>query len=88
MPRGPKGEKRLADAIGNAVQVMRIATGEIEEKTTADGKNPVALGRQGARRWYDSQEAERDSEEGCSKTLAEITGSIFLRPFFGGRHTQ
>jgi hypothetical protein len=29
MPRGPKGEKRSADVIGNAVHVMRIATGEI-----------------------------------------------------------
>jgi hypothetical protein len=27
MPRGPKGEKRPADVIGNAVRVMRIATG-------------------------------------------------------------
>ncbi len=26
MPRGPKGEKRPADVIGNAVHVMRIAT--------------------------------------------------------------
>ena len=32
MPRGPKGEKRPADVIGNAVHVMRIATGEIDEK--------------------------------------------------------
>jgi hypothetical protein len=32
MPRGPKGEKRPADVIGNAVHVMRIATGEIEER--------------------------------------------------------
>jgi len=31
MPRGPKGEKRPADVIGNAVHVMRVATGEIEE---------------------------------------------------------
>ena len=31
MPRGPKGEKRPADVIGNAVHVMRIATSEIEE---------------------------------------------------------
>jgi hypothetical protein len=31
MPRGPKGEKRPADVIGNAVHVMRIATGEIED---------------------------------------------------------
>ena len=31
MPRGPKGEKRPADVIGNAVNVMRIATGQVEE---------------------------------------------------------
>jgi hypothetical protein len=31
MPRGPKGEKRPADAIGAAIMVGRIATGEIEE---------------------------------------------------------
>lgn len=28
MPTGPKGQKRPADVIGNAVRVMRIATGE------------------------------------------------------------
>jgi 2-keto-3-deoxy-6-phosphogluconate aldolase len=35
--------------IGNAVHVMRIATGEIQEKLTEDGKNAaaVALGRNG-----------------------------------------
>ena len=31
MPRGPKGERRPADVIGNAVHVMKILTGEIEE---------------------------------------------------------
>jgi hypothetical protein len=31
MPRGPKGENRPADVIGNAVHVMRIVTGEAEE---------------------------------------------------------
>ena len=31
MPRGPKGEKHPADVIGNAVHVMRIATGEEPE---------------------------------------------------------
>jgi len=51
MPRGPKGEKRPADVIGNAVHVMRIATGEIKETTTEDGKNAaaVALGRMGGK---------------------------------------
>jgi hypothetical protein len=50
MPRGPKGEKRPADVIGNAVHVMRIATGEIEEATRPDdGKDPAAkaLGKKG-----------------------------------------
>lgn len=33
MPKGPQGQKRPADAIGNAVHIARIATGEIEEAT-------------------------------------------------------
>jgi hypothetical protein len=32
MPRGPKGEKRPADAIGAAFMIGTIATGEIEER--------------------------------------------------------
>lgn len=31
MPKGPQGQKRPADVIGNAVHIARIATGEIEE---------------------------------------------------------
>lgn len=31
MPRGPKGERRPADVIGNAVHVMRTAAGEVED---------------------------------------------------------
>lgn len=55
MPRGPKGERRPADVIGNAVKVMRIATGEEPEDygqaADAEGKNPaaVALGRMGGK---------------------------------------
>jgi hypothetical protein len=64
MPRGPKGEKRPADAIGNAVHVMRIATGEIEETTTADGKNAaaVALGRMGGKARAEGMTAKRRKE--------------------------
>jgi hypothetical protein len=50
MPKTPKGHKRPADVISNAVHVMRIATGEIEEPSApVDGKNAaaVALGRMG-----------------------------------------
>ena len=62
MPRGPKGEKRPADAIGNAIMIARIATGEIEDITTEDGKNAaaVALGREGAGGRNDGQEAVID----------------------------
>jgi len=31
MPKGPRGRKRPADVIGNAVKVMRILTGEEKE---------------------------------------------------------
>ena len=31
MPKGPNGERRPADAIGAAVLVGKIATGEVEE---------------------------------------------------------
>src|SRR5260370_26889754 len=64
MPRGPKGEKRPADVIGNAVHVMRIATGQIEETTTEDGKNAaaVALGRMGGKARAKGMTAKRRKE--------------------------
>jgi hypothetical protein len=64
MPRGPKGEKRPADAIGNAVMIPRIGTGEIEDITTEDGKNAaaVALGRMGGKARAESMSAKRRKE--------------------------
>jgi hypothetical protein len=64
MPRGPKGEKRPADVIGNAVHVMRIATGEIEDMTTDDGKSAaaVALGRMGGKARAEGMTAKRRKE--------------------------
>lgn len=51
MPKGPKGEKRPADVIGNAVKVMKIATGEEPEALDEDGKDKaaVSLGRRGGK---------------------------------------
>jgi hypothetical protein len=43
MPRGPRGEKRAADVIGNAARVMRIATGEEEEATAKGSKDAAAV---------------------------------------------
>jgi hypothetical protein len=34
MPKGPQGQKRKADVIGNAVLIGRIATGEAHETVT------------------------------------------------------
>lgn len=45
MPRGPKGERRPADVIGNAVKVMRIATGEEPEDY---GPDPETEGGSGS----------------------------------------
>ena len=43
MPKGPRGEKRPADAIGLALRVARIATGEEPED------QPVMKGRDGGK---------------------------------------
>ena len=53
MPRGPKGQKRPADVVGNAVRVMEIETGQAEEEYDASdaGKDQAAaeFGRKGGR---------------------------------------
>lgn len=64
MPRGPKGEKRPADVIGNAVKVMKIATGEEEDEKTDDGKSKaaVSLGKRGGKARAARMSAERRAE--------------------------
>ena len=67
MPRGPKGERRPADVIGNAVHVMRIATDQIEDEIPtpeSEGKDPaaVALGRRGGKARAEGMSAKRRKE--------------------------
>lgn len=64
MPQGPKGEKRPADAIGLAVMVGKIATGEIEDAVDDDGKDKAAqaLGRKGGKARAESMTQERRAE--------------------------
>jgi hypothetical protein len=50
MPTGPKGEKRPADVIGNAVKVMRIATGNAAA---------VSLGKRGGKARAEGMTPER-----------------------------
>ena len=61
MPRGPNGEKRPADAIGCAVMVAQIATGEIEESLSPERVERARLGGQARRAALSS---ERRSEIG------------------------
>ena len=67
MPTGPKGEKRPADVIGNAVKVMRIATGdEPEDYGPKDHKDQAAraLGSKGGAARAKSMAPERRAEIG------------------------
>lgn len=61
MPKGPQGQRRPADVIGNAVHIAQIATGDIEEtvlKQPAKRKSGLA----GAKARLDSTTAEQRSE--------------------------
>ena len=51
MPRGPRGEKRPANVIGDAVKVMRIATGDETEELEIDRVKSAAaeLGARGGK---------------------------------------
>lgn len=64
VPTGPKGEKRPADVVGNAVHVMKILTCEIEETIPDDGKDPAAkaLGKRGGVARAKSMTPERRAE--------------------------
>ena len=64
MPKGPQGQKRPADVIGNAVRVMEIATGQREEEYEADGKDPAAkaLGAKGGKARSEKMTPERRTE--------------------------
>jgi hypothetical protein len=61
MATGPKGQKRKADVIGNAVLIARIATGEADDAAPANGKDKAAqaLGKTGGRARAEAMSAER-----------------------------
>lgn len=64
MPTGPKGQKRPADVIGNAVKIAQIATGEVEDEIVDDGKDPAAkaLGAKGGKARAAKMSPERRAE--------------------------
>lgn len=62
MPKGPKGQKRPADVIGNAVKVMRIATGEETETPPAVRNAAAELGSLGGKARAASLSQKKRSE--------------------------
>ena len=62
MPKGPRGEKRPADAIGLAVMIGRIATGEVEDERDDLSNAAAQLGREGGKKRAASMTPERRRE--------------------------
>jgi hypothetical protein len=62
MPKGPRGEKRPADAIGRAVLIGRIATGEVEDEREALSSAAAELGRKGGKKRAENMTPERRRE--------------------------
>ena len=61
MPKGPRGEKRPADAIGRAVHIAKIATGEIDDERPLSSA-AAELGRLGGKKRAENMTAERRTE--------------------------
>lgn len=69
MPKGPQGQKRPADVIGNAVHIAMIATGEIEDsKLKQPAKRVSGLAGAKARMANTTEEERRE----IARLAAEI----------------
>lgn len=62
MPKGPRGEKRPADAIGLAVMIGKIATGEIEDERDEIKSAAAQLGSKGGKKRAENMTPERRAE--------------------------
>ncbi len=62
MPKGPRGEKRPADAIGRAVMIAKIATGEVKDERDAVASAAAQLGSLGGRKRAENLTPERRAE--------------------------
>ena len=62
MPKGPRGEQRPADAIGLAVMIGKIATGEIEDEVDATKSAAAQLGSLGGKKRAANMTPERRAE--------------------------
>ncbi len=62
MPKGPRGEKRPADAIGRAVMIAKIATGEVEDEREELKSAAAQLGSKGGKARAARTSPERRTE--------------------------
>jgi len=62
VPKGPNGQKRPADAIGLAVMIGKIATGEIEDERESLSNAAAEMGRKGGKARAVSISSERRRE--------------------------
>ena len=62
MPKGPRGERRPADAIGRAIHIAKIATGEIEDERESASAAASILGRKGGKARAEKLSAEKKTE--------------------------
>lgn len=62
MPKGPRGEKRPADAVGAAIMVAKIATGEVEDEREELTSAAAQLGSKGGKKRAAGMTPERRKE--------------------------
>ena len=62
MTKGPNGEKRPADAIGRAVHIAKIATGEIEDDREGIASAAAQMGKLGGKARAAAMTPERRAE--------------------------
>ena len=62
MPKGPRGEKRPADAVARAIMVAKIATGEVEDEREELTSAAAQLGRKGGKARAANMTPERRAE--------------------------
>lgn len=60
MPKGPQGQKRKADVIGNAILIGRIATGEAQESQVSE---KAVAGRSGGKKGGAARAAKLTPQE-------------------------
>ena len=79
MPSGPQGQRRPADAVGCAVRVAQIATGEIEENSRKNIKKKKVKAKKSLQ-FPPGPKSESDAESSATATCeVEVQTDIHLR---------